>query len=94
MVADLTNRAPAGLYRAEGMIKNVNTIEEYRNVDKSKMILQAGKTVWARYPDIFYKAKSMRLVLIIIRSGTLLMTGPYILVLPCSRHSSFYRLPT
>lgn len=36
---------PVGYYRAEGMIKNVNTIEEYRNMDKSQMILQAGKTV-------------------------------------------------
>lgn len=39
------DRAPAGYYRAEGMIKNVNTIEEYRNMDKSQMIVQAGKTV-------------------------------------------------
>ncbi|KAJ5650026.1 Ubiquitin-like modifier-activating enzyme atg7 [Penicillium longicatenatum] len=43
--------APAGLYRAEGMIKNVNTIEEYRNVDKSKMILQAGTTIWDAIND-------------------------------------------
>jgi hypothetical protein len=28
------------------MIKNVNTIEDYRNMDKPQMILQAGKTVW------------------------------------------------
>lgn len=27
------------------MIKNVNTIEEYRNADKALMIQQAGKTV-------------------------------------------------
>lgn len=27
------------------MIKNVNTIEEYRNMDKTRMIIQAGKTV-------------------------------------------------
>lgn len=38
-------RAPASYYRAEGMIKNVNTIEDYRNMDKQQMILQAGKTV-------------------------------------------------
>ncbi|KAJ5992880.1 Ubiquitin-like modifier-activating enzyme atg7 [Penicillium sp. IBT 35674x] len=43
--------APAGLYRAEGMIKNVNTIEEYRNVDKNKIILQAGKTIWDAIND-------------------------------------------
>lgn len=39
------SRAPASYYRAEGMIKNVNTIEDYRNMDKSQMIIQAGKTV-------------------------------------------------
>jgi ubiquitin-like modifier-activating enzyme ATG7 len=38
-------RAPASYYRAEGMIKNVNTIEDYRNMDKQQMILQAGRTV-------------------------------------------------
>ena len=38
-------RAPAGFYRAEGMIKNVNTIEDYRNMDKAQMILQSGRTV-------------------------------------------------
>ncbi|KAJ5291138.1 Ubiquitin-like modifier-activating enzyme atg7 [Penicillium angulare] len=43
--------APAGLYRAEGMIKNVNTIEEYRNVDKSQLILQSGKTIWHAIND-------------------------------------------
>lgn len=43
--ADQVDRAPAGFYRAEGMIKNVNTIEEYRNMDKSQMINQAGRTV-------------------------------------------------
>ncbi|KAJ5097560.1 Ubiquitin-like modifier-activating enzyme atg7 [Penicillium angulare] len=43
--------APAGLYRAEGMIKNVNTIEEYRNVDKSGLILQSGKTIWHAIND-------------------------------------------
>lgn len=37
--------APIGYYRAEGMIKNVNTIEEYRNMDKAHMLEQAGKTV-------------------------------------------------
>ncbi|KAJ5953401.1 Ubiquitin-like modifier-activating enzyme atg7 [Penicillium verhagenii] len=43
--------APAGLYRAEGMIKNVNTIEEYRNVDKSSMIHQTGKMIWDAIND-------------------------------------------
>ncbi|OQE20354.1 hypothetical protein PENSTE_c013G05836 [Penicillium steckii] len=43
--------APAGYYRAEGMIKNVNTIEEYRNMDKSQMILQSGRTIWDAIND-------------------------------------------
>lgn len=46
--ADHVDRVPAGFYRAEGMIKNVNTVEDYRNMDKSQMIIQAGKTVRER----------------------------------------------
>jgi hypothetical protein len=43
----LTNppSAPASYYRAEGMIKNVNTVEEYRNMDRAKMLHQAGQMV-------------------------------------------------
>lgn len=36
---------PAGLFRAEGMLKNVNTIEEYRALDRSAIIEQAANTV-------------------------------------------------
>lgn len=43
------NRPPTGYYCAPGMIKNVNTIEEYRNLDKSQMILKAGKKVRSTY---------------------------------------------
>lgn len=43
--ANVDDRAPSGLYRAEGMIKNFNTIEEYRNADKSQLLTQSGKTV-------------------------------------------------
>ncbi|KAJ5590094.1 Ubiquitin-like modifier-activating enzyme atg7 [Penicillium hetheringtonii] len=43
--------APAGYYRAEGMIKNVNTIEEYRNMDKPQMIIQSGRTIWDAIND-------------------------------------------
>lgn len=39
------NRVPTGYYRAEGLIKNVNTIEEYRNTDRTHILQQAGKTV-------------------------------------------------
>ncbi|KAJ9500887.1 Autophagy protein 7 [Exophiala xenobiotica] len=42
---------PAGFFRAEGMIKNVNTIEEYRNIDKLQMIQKAGKTIWDAIND-------------------------------------------
>jgi hypothetical protein len=44
-VVTLDSRVPAGCYRAEGMIKNVNTIEEYKEIDKITMLQQAGKTV-------------------------------------------------
>lgn len=39
------NRTPAGYYRAEGLIKNVNTIEDYRNIDKAQVIQEAGGKV-------------------------------------------------
>ncbi|KAI9924498.1 Autophagy- protein 7 (Autophagy- E1-like activating enzyme atg7) [Aspergillus wentii] len=41
----------AGFYRAEGMIKNFNTVEEYRNIDKTSMLQQTGKTVWDAIND-------------------------------------------
>ncbi|KAL9030648.1 MAG: hypothetical protein Q9196_001258 [Gyalolechia fulgens] len=48
----LTNDVVApGFYRAEGMIKNVNTIEDYRNVDKTALLTQAGRTVWDAIGD-------------------------------------------
>ncbi|KAF7719183.1 Ubiquitin-like modifier-activating enzyme, family atg7 protein [Penicillium ucsense] len=34
-----------------GMIRNVNTIEDYRNMDKSQMLNQAGKTIWDAIRD-------------------------------------------
>ncbi|KAL6247402.1 Autophagy protein 7 [Rhinocladiella similis] len=46
-----SDEVPPGYYRGEGMIKNVNTIEEYRNVDKLHMIQQAGKTIWDAIND-------------------------------------------
>lgn len=36
---------PAGFCRAEGMIKNVNTIEEYKNLDKGAILSQSARTV-------------------------------------------------
>ncbi|KAL8848523.1 MAG: hypothetical protein Q9221_006451 [Calogaya cf. arnoldii] len=48
----LTSDAVApGLYRAEGMIKNVNTIEDYRNLDKTAILTQAGRTIWDAIRD-------------------------------------------
>ncbi|KIX98454.1 uncharacterized protein Z520_05755 [Fonsecaea multimorphosa CBS 102226] len=46
-----SDEVPAGFYRAEGMIKNVNTVEEYRNIDKLAMIQQAAKTIWDAIND-------------------------------------------
>ena len=42
---------PAGFYRAEGIIRNFNTIEEYRTIDKLAMIQQAGRTIWEAIND-------------------------------------------
>ena len=39
------SRVPAGYFRAEGFIKNVNTIEEYRNLDKRAILTQSAQTV-------------------------------------------------
>ncbi|MCJ1366205.1 Autophagy protein 7 [Acarospora aff. strigata] len=48
----LTNdEVTVGYYRAEGMIRNVNTIEEYRNIDKVAVLNQAGRTIWDAIND-------------------------------------------
>ncbi|KAI9675620.1 MAG: Autophagy protein 7 [Caeruleum heppii] len=46
-----TNDVSAGGYRAEGIIKNVNTIEEYRAMDKPAMLQRAGRTIWEAIKD-------------------------------------------
>jgi ubiquitin-like modifier-activating enzyme ATG7 len=38
-------RVPAGSIRAEGLIKNVNTIEDFRTTDYNAMLNKAGKQV-------------------------------------------------
>ena len=38
-------RVPARYYRAEGILRNVNTIESYRSLDKAAVLNQAGRTV-------------------------------------------------
>ncbi|QQK43855.1 Molybdenum cofactor biosynthesis, MoeB [Penicillium digitatum] len=45
------SEAPAGFYRAEGMIKNVNTVEEYRNMDRSQLLHQTGQMIWDAIHD-------------------------------------------
>lgn len=47
----ISDEVPAGYYRAEGMIKNVNTIEDYRNYDRGSLLQQAGRTVWDAIRD-------------------------------------------
>ena len=47
----INDSVPAGFCRAEGMIKNVNTIEEYRNLDKGAILSQAARTIWAAIND-------------------------------------------
>ncbi|EAA62008.1 hypothetical protein AN7428.2 [Aspergillus nidulans FGSC A4] len=41
-----SDEVPSTYYRAEGMIKNVNTIEEYAKADKMGMLQQSGETIW------------------------------------------------
>lgn len=40
-----SHSVPAGMSRAKGYIKNVNTIEEFKNIDKNAMITDAGRQV-------------------------------------------------
>ncbi|KAI9724944.1 MAG: Autophagy protein 7 [Candelaria pacifica] len=46
-----SDEVPAGSCRAEGMIKNVNTIEEFKNLDKSAVLHRAGRTIWDAITD-------------------------------------------
>ncbi|RMZ92029.1 hypothetical protein DV736_g746, partial [Chaetothyriales sp. CBS 134916] len=43
--------SPAGFYRAEGMIQNFNTFEDYRKVDYSSTLKQAGRKIWDAIND-------------------------------------------
>ncbi|KJZ73174.1 Ubiquitin-like modifier-activating enzyme atg-7 [Hirsutella minnesotensis 3608] len=42
---------PLGTARAEGIIKNVNTLEGFRNLDKSAMLKTAGRQIWDAIND-------------------------------------------
>lgn len=46
-----TDAVPADCCRAEGLIKNVNTIEEYRTLDKGSILSQAARTIWDAIND-------------------------------------------
>ncbi|KAL4800089.1 hypothetical protein BDV19DRAFT_354415 [Aspergillus venezuelensis] len=46
-----SDEAPPTYYRAEGMIKNVNTSEEYSNIDKMGLLQQSGKMIWNAIND-------------------------------------------
>lgn len=43
------SRTPKDVCRAEGMIKNFNTIEEFKNADRAGMLTRAAKIVAAPY---------------------------------------------
>ncbi|KAL1976416.1 hypothetical protein VTN31DRAFT_2698 [Thermomyces dupontii] len=58
---------PSGFYRAEGIIKNFNTIEEYRNADKAAMLHQSAKTIWdAIHDGTIYSCPSLLASFLII----------------------------
>ncbi|PNY25404.1 Ubiquitin-like modifier-activating enzyme atg7 [Tolypocladium capitatum] len=42
---------PLGAARAEGIIKNVNTLEGFRNMDKTAMLQTAGRQIWDAIHD-------------------------------------------
>ncbi|KAG6008707.1 Autophagy protein 7 [Claviceps maximensis] len=43
--------APLGIARGEGIIKNVNTLEDFKNMDKAAMIKTAGRQIWDAIND-------------------------------------------
>ncbi|BDD63806.1 Autophagy protein 7 [Monascus purpureus] len=46
-----SDEVPAGYYRAEGISKNFNTIEEYQTADKALILQQAGRKIWDAIAD-------------------------------------------
>ncbi|KAK3325834.1 ubiquitin-like modifier-activating enzyme atg-7 [Apodospora peruviana] len=46
-----SNQVPLGLTRAQGSIKNVNTIEDFKNTDKNGMLVNAGRQIWDAIQD-------------------------------------------
>ena len=48
---DVRCRNPLRYYRAEGIIRNFNTIDEFRQVDRAALVERAGKTIWEAIND-------------------------------------------
>lgn len=46
-----SSQVPLGQSRAEGLIRNVNTIEAFKNADKNAMLNQAGQQIWDAIKD-------------------------------------------
>ncbi|KAI5285404.1 Autophagy protein 7, partial [Ascosphaera aggregata] len=52
---------------AEGMIKNVNTLEDYRNEDKNALLQQAARTMWDAINDgTIYSCPSLLVSFVVI----------------------------
>lgn len=51
MMANAMHSVPAGFYRGEGYIRNYNTMDEYKQVDKAAHIERAGRTIWDAIND-------------------------------------------
>ncbi|KAK5137943.1 hypothetical protein LTR08_005739 [Meristemomyces frigidus] len=41
-----TDSNPQGFYRAEGLIRNYNTLDDFRTVDKAAHVERAGRMIW------------------------------------------------
>ncbi|KAF2173954.1 hypothetical protein M409DRAFT_62158 [Zasmidium cellare ATCC 36951] len=46
-----TDEPPHGYYRADGFIRNFNTIEEFRSVDKHEYLSRAARMIWDAIQD-------------------------------------------
>jgi hypothetical protein len=77
-----------GYCRAEGYIKNFNTIEEYRNVDRAKVLQLAAQTVHDSIPNHLENQANNN------RYGTRYTMKQYIPAPPYYAHSTLYPLRT
>jgi hypothetical protein len=51
---------PSGYYRAEGVIRNVNTIEDYKALDKPAVLTTAARTVSKKQQDVSMQQAKLR----------------------------------